>query len=94
MLKTLGFTNGQVMGMMLAEAWVVTFAGGAVGLGLAWLLVKGGADALAQFLPAVTIGRDDLIAGGALVLLLGLLAGLLPAVQAMRLKIVDALRRV
>jgi len=59
---------------------------------LSWWLVQQG-DPTNGLLPAYFFPPRDLALGIALVLALGVASGLLPAVQAMRLKIVDALRR-
>lgn len=92
-LKTLGFTDRGVLGLVLAESLAIAAAGGAAGLGLGYLLIDLG-DPTGGFLPAFVVPRGDLAAGGVLAVLLGLAAGALPAVQATRLRIVDALRKV
>ena len=92
-LKTLGFTDRRVLLLVLAESLALAVAGGAVGLGIGRLAVGLG-DPTGGFLPAFVMPARDLAAGVALVVLLGLGAGALPALQATRLRIVDALRRV
>ena len=69
---------------MVAPSWIL-FA-------LGWLIVSQG-DPTGGMLPAFYFPVRDIVLGVALVLLLGIGTGLLPAVQAQRLKIVDALRR-
>jgi putative ABC transport system permease protein len=91
-LKALGFSNGVVLGLVLVESCLIASVGGFSGLGLAWLVTLGGSPA-PSILPVFYIPPRDLIVGGALVLLLGLIAGVLPAVQAMRLQIAQSLRR-
>jgi len=93
-LKTLGFTRGQVLGLVLAESFLLACLAGGLGLGLAWLAVELGGDPTHQFLPVFFIPNKDVVLGASLVLFLGFVAGVVPAVQAMRLRIVDALRRV
>ena len=39
-LKAIGFTNGQVLGLVLAESCLLSLLGGGLGLGLAWLLIS------------------------------------------------------
>ena len=92
-LKTLGFTNPQVMGLVLAESCIITVTAAAAGLGLAWLFDSRG-DPTPGYLPVFYMPARDLVLGFVLAVGLGLIAGLLPALQAMRLRIVDALRRV
>jgi len=92
-LKTLGYTNGGVLGLVLAEAVLITVLGGVVGLaGAAWLGVQF-EPVFRQYLPGFSLPTDAVVRGVAFMLGLGLLAGAVPAVQAMRLGIVQALRR-
>ena len=91
-MKTLGFSNGVIVATVLGESLFIALIGGAAGLGLAWLFVQQG-DPTNGLLPAFFLPSRDVVAGVALMVALGLLAGLLPAMQAMRLRITDALRR-
>jgi len=91
-LKTLGFSDGLILLLVLVESSTVALVGGGIGLGLAWVFALGG-DPTNGMLPAFYLPNADLVSGGLYALLLGLIAGILPAVQAMRLRIVDALRR-
>jgi putative ABC transport system permease protein len=91
-LKTLGFRNGLVLVLVLLESCSLALAGGVLGLGLAWLITLGG-DPTGGLFPAFYIPAADLARGVALALGLGLVAGAMPAAQAMRLEIADALRR-
>lgn len=92
-LKTLGFTSSGVTALVLAEAVALTAVGGLAGLGLAWLSVEAVGPALRQYLPVFYMPGSTVAWGVVLMLALGLVAGALPAVQAMRLEIVEALRR-
>ena len=91
-LKTIGFSNRSVLWLVLAESVLLVVIGGLIGLGLAPLLMRaavagsGGFIQLPSGLPAETIA-----VGLVLMLAFGMLAGLLPALRAMRLNIVDAL---
>jgi putative ABC transport system permease protein len=91
-LKAVGFTDGQMLGLVLVESCVIALAGGLPGLALAWKLVAAG-DPTGGALPVFFFPVEDLVAGAIYVILLGIAAGALPAVQAMRLNVVDALRR-
>lgn len=91
-LKALGFTNTQVLLFVLAESCLLAFIGGAAGLGLAALITSGG-DPTGGMLPQFMLPPRDLFLGLGLCLALGLLTGLFPALQAMRVKVADALRR-
>lgn len=90
-LKTIGFTDRRVLGLVLAESVLLAGLGGGLGLALGAAVV-GGLD-VGQFLPAFYLRGSDFALGGALVLLVGVGAGILPALQAMRLEVVTALRR-
>jgi len=91
-LKTLGYGDGRILRMVLLESTLIAIVGGAFGLAVAYLLISRG-DPTGGLLPAFYFPTQDVVAGIALVLVLGLAAGSLPAFQAGRLKIVDALRR-
>jgi len=91
-LKAIGFTNTQVLGLVLAESCALAGLGGGLGLGLAWLITARG-DPTGGMLPLFNLRTSDLLIGVVLTLVLGLVTGLLPALQAMRLRVADALRR-
>jgi len=91
-MKTLGFSNTAVLGIVLGESMFIAVLGGALGLGVAWLFVQQG-DPTNGLLPAFFLPGRDIVTGASLMVVLGLLAGALPAAQAMRLRITDALRR-
>jgi len=100
-LKTLGFSSRQVMGLIVAEALLLGILGGALGVGgsqgIMWTLTHtpGIKDALAG------IGLTDLslrpvvaALGFAVAIFLGFAAGLVPALNAYRSRITDMLRTV
>jgi putative ABC transport system permease protein len=91
-LKTLGFANGAILTFVLVESLFIVLIGGGLGLGLAWLFVEQG-DPTGGLLPTFQLPARDLMIGVGLMLAMGLLAGVMPAVGAMRLRITDALRR-
>jgi putative ABC transport system permease protein len=91
-LKALGFTDRAVLGLVLAESCLLAGVGGVAGLGLAWWLVSLGDPTQGTF-QAFYFSLGDMLVGVGLVLALGLAAGALPALQAGRLRLADALRR-
>jgi putative ABC transport system permease protein len=91
-LKSMGFTNELVLGLVLAESCVVAAVGGLAGLGLAVLIAAGGSP-VPQMLPVFYLPGSAVVIGVALVFVLGVVAGIVPAWQAMRLQIAVALRR-
>lgn len=93
-LKTLGFTDRMVLGTVLAESLLLAGIAGAFGLGIGGVLIAVFGDPTGGFLPVFFVPDRDWGIGVALVVGLGIVSGLIPALQAMRLQIVDALRRV
>ncbi len=91
-LKALGFTRAQILSLVLVESCLLTVCGGALGLGLAWLFVAGG-DPTKGLLPMFFLPPRDIAIGFGISVALGLASGLVPALQAMRLRVADALRR-
>jgi putative ABC transport system permease protein len=92
-LKTLGFSGEKILAQVLLESWLLTFTGGLAGLALAWFLAKGLGQAVKDYFPLFHLSAGTFVTGISLMLVFGLVTGLWPALQAMRLKIVDALRR-
>jgi len=92
-LKTLGFNEGLILTMVLLESLAIALIGGGLGLALSYVLITATGDPTHGLLPAFYFPVPQLIAGVGLVLGLGLASGFLPAWQASRLRIVDALRR-
>ncbi len=91
-LKAVGFTDRQVLGLVLAEALWLAAVGGFLGLGIGWFLISLG-DPTNGALPVFFFPPRDIVLGVVLVLALGFAAGILPALEAGRLRIADALRR-
>lgn len=89
-LKTLGFSDNSVLAFVLAETLALCAIGGLVGLGLATALGAVVAQAAGPMLPIAVDGRVWM-AGIVAIVVLSLVVGLLPALRARRLKIVDAL---
>ncbi len=91
MLKTLGFTNGTVLGLVLAEAVALIVLGGLIGLGIAAALIPVVSAGSGGVIQLPTVQPQTWGMGLALMVGIGVVVGLLPAIRAMRLKIVDAL---
>jgi|ERR1017187_4270585 putative ABC transport system permease protein len=93
-LKTLGFTQGTILGLILSEAVAISVAGGAIGYLISTVLLKGvQRSPMGGFLPALRV-VDPVIAAVciALAALIGLVSSLVPAMGASRAPIVEALR--
>ncbi len=91
-LKTVGFSGGAVMALVLAESCLLALLGGGAGLAIGTAAVGAG-DPTGGFLPVFFLPDRDALLGVVLIFALGLVTGLMPAVRALRLRIVDALRR-
>jgi putative ABC transport system permease protein len=92
-LKTIGYTDAGVLWLILGESLAYSVQGGVLGLGLVKLLTMRG-DPTGGFLPLFYLAPWKMLLGLAVAVAVGLTAGVAPAVLAMRLKIVDALRRI
>lgn len=91
-LKTVGFTDQAVLALVMSESLLLAALGGGLGIGLAKLFTLGG-DPTHGMLASFYLPPWGVAVGGALAFAVGLLAGLLPAISAMRLQVVEALRR-
>lgn len=91
-LKTLGFTDRSVLTLVMVESILLAVVGGGLGLGLSWLIIQQG-DPTGGLLPAFFVAPRDLVLGAGLILFLGVACGIVPGAQAVRLRIVDALRK-
>jgi putative ABC transport system permease protein len=92
-MKTLGFSGARILLMILAESLIIAVIGGGIGLILAGIFAMRG-DPTGGLLPAFYLSPKNIGLGLIMAILTGLASGIIPAVQSMRLKIVDALRRV
>lgn len=92
-MKTIGFSDLRILCMVLGESLLIGLVGGLIGLGLGLLFISGAAQAVAQFLPGLALTPERFALGVALALVLGLVTGILPAWQAGRLNVIDALGR-
>jgi putative ABC transport system permease protein len=91
-MKAMGFTNERVLALVLAESWFIALLGGLTGLGAAWLFTAGGSP-VPNMLPIFYLPPEAMVVGVALTFALGFVAGIFPAIQAMRLQTAVALRR-
>jgi len=92
-LKALGFSDRFLLFFVLAESISIALIGGLLGIGLAKLSTAWGSPA-PSVLPLFYLPTDQMLVGVGVALAVGIVAGLLPALSASRLKVVDALRRV
>jgi putative ABC transport system permease protein len=93
-LKAIGFSDRSILFLVLAESLTIALVGGLIGLGLAALAIPVLAAALNGLLPTLILSPAILSVGLGTALLVGVISGLLPGIGAMRMRVVNALRRV
>jgi putative ABC transport system permease protein len=92
-LKTLGFQDGLLFRLVLAESLLITLLGGALGVFGAKLMFRPG-NPVSSFIQGFEVAWSTVILGLVMATLLGMISGIVPAWQAMKLPVVQALRRV
>ncbi|MFZ2000581.1 MAG: FtsX-like permease family protein [Candidatus Sulfotelmatobacter sp.] len=93
-LKAIGFSDRAVLFFVLAESILIAVIGGVLGLGLSALAIPGLGSALAGMLPPLNLSATILSMGLLAALLVGAVAGIIPGIGAMRMRVVTALRRI
>jgi len=93
-LKAIGYSGRAILFFVLAESLVIALIGGLLGLGLALLAVPALAKALNGMLPGLVLAPSILLMGLVAALAVGIISGFLPGINAMRMRVVNALRRV
>jgi len=92
--KAIGYSDRSVLLFVIAESLAIALIGGGIGLLLARILIPILADILNGLLPSIILSPGMLLFGLGVAILTGILSGLLPGLGAMRLRVVNALRRV
>jgi len=90
-LKTLGFSDGKVTALVLAEAGLLLLIGGGLGMVIAAGLLPVLNGATGGRFPPLFVSADTWLLATAVAVTLALAVGLPPALRARRLRIVDAL---
>jgi len=90
-LKTLGFSDGKVTALVLAEAVLLLILGGGIGMGAAVAAMPALNGSTGGRFPPLFVGPETWLLAAAIAALVALCIGLPPALRANRLKIVDAL---
>ncbi|HZS26623.1 MAG TPA: FtsX-like permease family protein [Candidatus Angelobacter sp.] len=95
-LKAVGYSDRFVLFLVLSEAALIAIVGGVFGLALAkgFTLLPANVNPVRTFLPLLYLSGEVFAIGIAAALSVGLISGFFPALGAMRLRVVDALRRV
>jgi putative ABC transport system permease protein len=92
--KAIGYSDRAILFFVLAESLVIALIGGVLGLGLAMLAIPALGKALNGLLPALILAPAVLALGLVVAVAVGIVSGLLPGISAMRMRVVNALRRV
>jgi putative ABC transport system permease protein len=99
-MKAMGFRDRFMLVLVVLESVTIAFLGGIIGLGLAKLLVMGLAkllliygDPTSNILPNFYLPVDAAAKAFIITLLVGIIAGVAPAFSAMRLQVVEGLKR-
>jgi putative ABC transport system permease protein len=90
-LKTIGFSRGSVLGMVLAESVLLLVVGGVIGIGLVSVLAPVITEGSGRMINLPAVGARSWLLGVGLMLAIGLLVGVIPALRAMRINLVAAL---
>jgi putative ABC transport system permease protein len=93
-MRTLGFPSQTIFLLVEFEGLLIALIGGAVGVGLARALVSSDTFPAGGFMPPFGVTNMNVAVGLLLSAVIGVVAGIIPATMASRLRIVDALRRV
>jgi putative ABC transport system permease protein len=93
-MKTVGFSDRRVFGLIIIEAAVISLTGAVLGLGAATLLPIVTGFGEGGFLPGFHVTGGTLLVGATVALVLTVASGIFPAYQAAKLPVVQALRRV
>ncbi len=93
-LKTIGFRDRTLFVLVMLEAGLISLTGAAIGLGAAKLLYRATNFNAAGFLPGFDVTPSTIVLGAGIALLLMVASGLVPAVRAARLPVIQALRHV
>jgi putative ABC transport system permease protein len=93
-MRTLGFPSSTIFLLVAGECLVMAIVGGVLGIGLARWIVNPNFLQAGGFIPEFRVNNMNVAVGLLLSVTIGIVAGLIPATLAARLKIVDALRRV
>ncbi len=93
-LKAIGFSDRSILFCVLGESLLIALTGGLLGLLFAVVAIPVLAQALSGMLPRLFLSAGLFSSGLATALVVGIASGILPGIGAMRMRVVNALRRV
>jgi putative ABC transport system permease protein len=91
-LKALGYTDGSMFGLLIVQALFLCVIGGGLGILIAWATQGMVADGLGAMFPGYEIKAGTFVVAAVVSVALGFMAGVVPAWNARRLQVVQALR--
>jgi putative ABC transport system permease protein len=92
-LRAIGFPPGHILGFILGEAMLVALVGGVVAVGLDILVINHALGPLLEESGGFQEFHTPVATALGAAVVLGVIAGAVPALRASRLKVTDALRR-
>jgi putative ABC transport system permease protein len=92
--KAMGFRGRHIAGMIFGESLLITMTGCLVGILLTFPVGRAFGDLLGDYLPSFEVKRLTIWLDIGLALLVGCVAGVIPALRAVRIRIADGLRRI
>ena len=93
-LKTVGFRDSTVLGVVLSESILVIVIGGGLGLLIGWAAITALSSTFVSMMGiGISLSPGVAMTAVAIMIAAGIIAGIFPALSAMRLSIVDALAR-
>jgi putative ABC transport system permease protein len=93
-MKAIGFSNGFVAFLIFAESMGIAIVGGALGIAGTFPVAAWFGAAMSQIFPVFIVSEETIVLQLAAALLVGLVAALIPAWRAAKVRIVDGLRAV
>jgi putative ABC transport system permease protein len=93
-LKTLGFGGWRIACLIFGESFVITLAGGLVGILLTFPAADLFRNLVGAYFPKFVVTRETLLLDGLAALLMGGLAAIVPTWRAIKIRIADGLRRI
>ena len=91
--KTIGFSDMTMLILVLIESMVLCLIGAILGLGITGLLMPGLSELISVSLGEISLDPSVIISGIGIAIITAFISGFPPALGAMRLKVVDALRK-
>ena len=91
--KTIGFSDITMLILVLIESMVLCLIGAILGLGITALLMPGLSELISVSLGEISLDSSVIISGIGIAIITAFISGIPPALGAMRLKVVDALRK-